>query len=322
MKNHLNNIAGFASLILWSFYALFASYSKDIPTFFLLGCLALIMFVIMFLKWILQKENIIDKLKIRRKQFITICIGVPLSNLLYYTAFKLAPSFMVNILVYLWPMLLVLTLSFIDKRKLHFVEILGILLGFLGGVLLAIDLITVDVINFKYVLGYSLAILFSVITVLYFILLKKIDVVSDDISVVFLYSSIIYFLLHFLYEDTFVFSNNTQYITIIALSICGLATFFWNYAMHNNANVKMLASFSYFIPLVSSCLLWLFLDVNLTSYIALSSFCVIVGAILCNFKHIERHPSKRRIYFLSHMMYPHIHMKKKKDKIESLGSIS
>lgn len=312
IKNNLGNISGFTALILWSFYALFASFSKDIPTFFLMGVLSAILFSSFLIKWIIKKENIINKLKLRPRKFLIVFLGISIANMLYYSAFKLAPAFIVNILCYLWPMLMVIFLSVMEKKKLHFIEIIGIAFGFLGVVVLGIDLFDPNTINISYLLGYLLAILFALATAFYCASLKRVDVATEDFVVVFLYSSVIYFVLHFLYEEPFVFNNSRQYIVIIALTLCGYGSFFWNYALHNEANVKILASFSYFMPIVSSLLLWFFLKVNLTSYIFISAFFVIVGAILCNFKHIKKREGYGRFQVLHHIMHPHIHMGFKK----------
>jgi drug/metabolite transporter (DMT)-like permease len=204
-------------------------------------------------------------------------------------------------------------LSLLNKKRLRLIEIIGIIFGFLGVLCLVINLFEMDSVNIKYIWGCLLAIMYSLISAIYCTSLTKINIVSEDLAVTFLYSSLFYFALHFLYEEPFLFSNIGQVFVIIPLVVCGYGSFLWNYALQNKANIKILASFSYFIPLVSSLLLWIFLKIELTPYIFISAFFIIGGAILCNARQIEK-GQKRKIskglYYI--IMYPHLRFKKKK----------
>lgn len=125
-------LSGIVALLIFSIGTVLVALSGDIPPFqlsfmmFFSGAITL---------WLYFKKigtDFREQLKAPMSQYIVMFFGVGIYSIFLNIAFKTAPAFEVNMLNYLWPILLVLFAKLLKKQHLRVNEILGMILGFVG----------------------------------------------------------------------------------------------------------------------------------------------------------------------------------------------
>ncbi|MGD9639358.1 MAG: DMT family transporter [Alphaproteobacteria bacterium] len=279
------NFCGVLTIIMWSVSALLISYTGKVPAFLLASMVFGICSAIYLVKWAINKEKFWHYFYMSKKAYITVVCGVGGYISFYYMAFKMAPAMEVNLLNYLWPILMVITSAVILKNKLLGYQFLGIILGFIG-VFLIFAKEQKLALNLDYLLGYIFAVAGALIWSIYSVVTRKIIFTPNNMAVFNIIFSILFFVMHKIFENT-VYPNGSEWCGVILLGFTTTSYMLWDYAM-KKGDVEFLVSLSYFIPLFSTLLLGVFYSRDLSVNIFWSAVFILSGCLIVNYKKIMK----------------------------------
>ncbi len=284
------NIAGIMTIIIWSISPLLVIYSGDTPPFLMASIALFVASILLIIKYsLIDKNKQIDALKQPLKYYLINLYGIGGYIIFWFLAFKNAPVFEANILNYLWPILLVFLALILGIDKFSINKILGILFGFLGLIVLFIYQLNF---NLSYFAGYIFAITGAFIWASYSIILKKIEMKSGSMAYYMLVPAILFMGLHIVFEDAYL-PTNVEFIFLILLGFSRISFSFWNFAM-NKGNIPFVASLAYFIPIISTFLIYVAGFTPRNEYIVLGAMLVIIGCLTVNFNSIRRTYNEKR----------------------------
>lgn len=206
-------------------------------------------------------------------------LGICGQQILYIFSFKYAPPVEADLIIYTWPILVVLFSQFIKKRKNFRRTLLAACLGF-GGVFLLFFAEPSESSAFASVtlLGYALAFLCALVWSLYTIISKTFKCPSEIVGFYGLFGSVICAGLHVTLEET-VMPNPLQWLVLclMGIGITGLAYYLWDKGI-KKGNFQLLSILSYTNPILSISWLALFGLGQVHLIILLSACMIIAGA--------------------------------------------
>lgn len=280
MKLEINpNLSGVIAIILWSISPLLIIGSGDTPPFLLafltlaVACLSLLIKNLCFDKISL---DLIAKQPLKVYGLISYGIGGYL--IFWFLAFKNALAFEANTLNYLWPLLLVFFTMAISKN-LELNKIIGIILGFSGCALLFLQS-NDSGFSQEYLTGYIFAIIAAFIWSSYSTVTKYISFPNYAMTSAMAVPCLFFLILHIIFEQIYT-PNIAEIIAIVALGFTRISFNFWDYAM-KHANINLISSLSYFIPIFSTIFLVAFSFAPRNEIVLLSAILVLVGCLISN----------------------------------------
>jgi drug/metabolite transporter (DMT)-like permease len=197
-----------------------------------------------------------------------------------------AQAIEVNIVNYLWPCLTIVFAIIFTKQKSTLLIIPGLALSFLGvcwvlggekGLDLSVMISNIKSNTFSYVLAFVGAFIWAA----YCIVTKKLAEGKNGTTLFFILIAIVLWVQFFISGGV---ALNLSIRAIIYVLMAGCAVGFgyasWNFGILYG-NVSILASASYFTPILSSLLASLFLNVPLSVPFWQGVFMVCLGSVLC-----------------------------------------
>lgn len=283
------NIAGVASILMWSLLAYFVARSGNVPPFLLLGLTFVIATCVGLVRWIFKRPDF-TKLKIPFVAWIVGIGGLFGYHYFYYVALQNAPVAEANIINYLWPLFIVLGSSFLPGEKLRLAHIIGAGFGFVGAALLVGEgLLSSSADNGaqsqlypNIAYGYFAAVLCSLIWSSYSVLSRALKKVPTDAVVFYCFvTAVLAFAAHGLSEETILPQGVWQWAGVVAMGLMpvGGAFYTWDYAM-KNGNIQLLGSLCYFIPVLSTAILVATGTAPLTWNLGIATLFVTLGALI------------------------------------------
>ncbi len=279
------NVAGLAAVVIFSFGSLLYVLALEIPPFqflamqFFLGCLSITAFQL------IRGKDVLQDWKQPPKFYVFACLGIGVYNILLIKAFHSAPAFEVNMLNYLWPVLIAVLSGIILGNQLRGVQIAGIMLGFAGAVLLFIPHQGSEIFS-NLASGHILAVLGAFIWATYSVLTNKFIYPASFLAPIMLICALMCSVFHLMYEETL---WPDLYLTSVVL-IIGLTRFcyvLWDYAMRHGDQI-LISSLSYFTPLISAILFIIFGYKPASSFVALGGGLIIMGCLLVNAANFQK----------------------------------
>jgi drug/metabolite transporter (DMT)-like permease len=256
---------------------------KNFYSFSIVLYVGIVATLMLFLYLLFKKKHtrIISEFKLRPIYYILVGIlGMGIQQFTCITSYAFLPASEVVILVYTYPLLMLIFARLFFKEKISFKSIGFILIGFLGVYLL---ITKGSITNFTFNWGVILALLTSISWGLYSIIIKnkKLDVEIAMFLYLFFGTIFLLFLSPFFKID-FKFSVDVilgiLYIAIIPVT---LAFVFWNKALRVT-KTTICSGIILLTPLISVILNILFLGENLV-LIQLLGFLIILIALFANF---------------------------------------
>ncbi|NQZ82744.1 MAG: EamA family transporter [Colwellia sp.] len=274
--------SGIFALLLWGGLALLGHLTQHIPAFLLLFFCFMVSFLLSLLWRKAKGTSIFELPKLSSKQWLFGLIGLFGFHFCYFMALKKADVIEVSLIVYLWPLLLSI---FVSSKANRIKALLGGILGFLG---LSVVILGNNqwVVSFESLIGYFLALACALIWSLYSLFLSKTKSKVADIGWLSLVVALFSLASHFLFE-TFSWSIDTlQWLGILLLGLgpVGGAFYLWDFGL-KKGNKQLLASLSFFTPLLSSVLLSLAGLHDWSINIIIAVVLIILGAAVSNSKH-------------------------------------
>jgi drug/metabolite transporter (DMT)-like permease len=192
----------------------------------------------------------------------------------------------VSVVNYLWPSLTLVLDIFFNRRKVNPLIIPGVVLCFLGvcwvlGGSHGLDVAGIFASIKSNPRSYALAFAGAVIWSVYCILTSKETGGRNGITLFFLLSALVLWLLYLMTGNgTMMFSTRTVIYLLVAGAALGFGYAAWNVGIMRG-DVAVLATSSYFTPILSSILAALLLDTPLSLAFWQGAFMVCLGSLLC-----------------------------------------
>lgn len=275
MKSINPIVLALCAILIWSTLALAGSGLQTVPRFLLLGVTLLTSGTTSLIRrsgW-----------RVPLKVFIVGVGGIFGYHFLYFTAFAYAPAVEVNLMNYLWPLLIVaLSPLVLPGTRLKANHILGAAAGLAGASLIATggkaDL------QVAYLTGYAAASGAAVIWAVYSLLTKRLPPFpTDTIGAFCLISGLLSFGIFFiqggtLQEIRLVSPVQWLFLILVGIGPMGASFFLWDAAL-KRGDARIIGSLAYLTPLLSTLNLVLFAGQRLT-LVSFAAMCLIIaGAV-------------------------------------------
>ena len=268
---------GFSAVLMWALLALFTIGSAPVPPL-LLNALCFGIGGAIGLVWTARRGFSILR-GISWKVYAFGTIGLFGYHLLYFSAFRLAPSAETGLIAYLWPLFIVLLSGLLPGEKLGPMHIVGAMLAFAGAALIAMGRDPGGEAN---ILGLILAFGCAVTWAGYSVLSRRLgDVPTESVTVYCLATAALSALAHLLLEDTVWPASPIGWLSVLALGIgpVGAAFFTWDIGM-KKGDIQLLGVASYAAPLLSTLALVIAGIAPATPALALAAALITGGAAL------------------------------------------
>jgi drug/metabolite transporter (DMT)-like permease len=265
---------GYLALIIWSLSASAAVHIAMLPVF-------QILIVTFFLAFLLSAVRLtVTKAWSSLKQpwyiWVIGVLGICAQQFFYLKAFQNGPAAQVDIIVYLWPLFLILLIGFLPKEKIRMKHITAVGIGFIGILILNIGDQGI-VLSADHIWGYAYALVCAVLWSGYTLSARYFKKIPTNIIGIYCgIGSVISLIAHLTYEK-FVMPTLFQLAVLffIGLFVSGAAYLMWDYGI-KKGNIKLLAILSYMNPILSIGFLSLLSNVELNSKIAYA--CILIAA--------------------------------------------
>jgi drug/metabolite transporter (DMT)-like permease len=201
-------------------------------------------------------------------------ITIITNDILYISSFKFAPPAQIDLIICLWPILVLILSSFYLKEYIGFMHIIASILAF-SSVLILIEPSTIFF-NSSYIIGYILALISSFMWASYIVISRKYTQTTPEIFAFYCgLGAIFSFIIHINFE-TIIIPNNKEFLVIILMgcSTHSIAYYGWDYAI-KRGNIKILTILPYANPILSIFALIIF------GYTEFSYKLIIVSIIIC-----------------------------------------
>tara|TARA_R110002167_G_scaffold3614_1_gene17492 strand:+ start:11275 stop:12159 length:885 start_codon:yes stop_codon:yes gene_type:complete len=266
------------AVLLWSSLAVIVAELAHVPPFFLLACCLLIggsLSLWRYKQWQLKAKLLL----------VGVC-GIFGYHFLLFMALRLAPPVGANLLNYLWPLFILLfTPLFFSEITLSKRQVFGTLISLLGAALIVAG----DGAQFSSddLLGYTLAILSALLWACYSLLSKKLTLTytqfgSATVGLFCLISAGLAAVSHLLLESTPVISwSDSSLILLLGLGPMGISFYCWDGAV-KKGDPRVIATISYFTPLLSTLMLVVFSEQVFSREIFIAMCLIVSGALVAN----------------------------------------
>lgn len=207
---------------------------------------------------------------------------------LYFFAFRSAAAVPVNLLNYLWPLLIVLFSGLLPGEKLKRVHVIGALLGFLGAALVVGG--QGSALSWSEGAGYAAAIAAAVTWAAYSVTSRRLaSVPSEAVAGFCLATALLSFVCHFLFEPAGWPQDTLTWATVIGAGLfpVGLSFFVWDYGM-KHGDIQFLGVAAYATPILSTLLLVLAGFGAFTPAVLAGAVLVTGGALLASADALRR----------------------------------
>ncbi|RZL88378.1 MAG: DMT family transporter, partial [Variovorax sp.] len=200
---------------------------------------------------------------------------------LYFAALRNAPAAEASLIAYLWPLLIVLGSAMLPGERLRWYHLAGAVLG-LGGAALIILGKGDAGFSGDYALGYGLAALCAVFWSAYSLLSRRFGTVPSEIVTGFCAATAALSLVaHLAFETTVWPAGAGQWGAVVLLGLLpvGAAFYVWDHGV-KHGDIQLLGAASYAAPLLSTLVLVLAGEAEITGAVVGAAVLITAGAAL------------------------------------------
>jgi drug/metabolite transporter (DMT)-like permease len=250
-------LCGVAAIVLWASLAVLTTAAGGIPPFELLA-LTFGLGGLLGCAWLLRPAG--PGLAALRQPAAAAALttsGLFVYHALYFIAFSRAPAVEVNLVNYLWPLLIVVFAAIISGLRVYPAQWLGTLLGLLGASLV-VTRGQALAIEARHAIGYLAALGAALTWSAYSVLNRRFRAVpSTAIAGPCLAAGVLGAIVH-LSAEPWVAPTMGQWATIVAMAIGPVGAAFWLWDRGTkHGDIVLLGTLSYATPVFSTCLLLL-----------------------------------------------------------------
>lgn len=280
MSSRTATLIGLTAILMWSLLAVLTVATGRIPAFQLAAMTFAIGALVAFTSFLFR----LAAFGALRQPPIAWVVGVGGLfgfHALYFLALRFAPPAEVNLLNYLWPLLIVLFSSLLPGERLQPHHIIGALLGLAGTVLLLMGG-GGNGFEASQLPGLFAAFASAFVWASYSVMSRRLKAVPTDAVAGFcLATAILAAIAHMLVEKTVWPDTPAQWLAIIALGVgpVGAAFFTWDIGM-KRGDIRVLGAASYATPLLSTAFLILAGYAKPTAMLAISAVLIAGGGLI------------------------------------------
>jgi drug/metabolite transporter (DMT)-like permease len=276
VKRSQSTLLALAAIVIWSTLALAGAGLQNVPPFILLAVAFTVSGLVALVRW--------QAWRVPVKVIVVGVAGIFGYHFLYFRAFTHAPAVEVNLINYLWPLLIVaLSPLLLPGYRLSWRHILGALLGLGGAVLIATGGRFSP--QTRYLIGYLLAGATALTWALYSLLTKRLPrFPTETVGVFCLLSGLLAWAGHFASGGSLVDLGALTPGAWLALILVGLgpmgaAFYFWDAAL-KGGDPRTIGSLAYLTPLLSTLNLIVFGGQRLTWVTGSAMLLIVGGAVV------------------------------------------
>lgn len=265
-----------AAIALWSTLALAGVRARELPPFLLLG----VAFLTSGSLALFQRSA----WRVPGRTVAVGVLGIFGYHALYFRAFTLAPAIEVNLVNYLWPLLIVLLAPLVlPQFRLRWNHISGAMVGLCGAGLIASG--GQVRLQEQYLPGYLAALGAALTWALYSLLTRRLPrFPTESVALFCLISGLLALSLHFSLEAPSgvirtLAPQDWLMMLLVGAGPMGAAFYFWDAAL-KAGDPRRIGSLAYLTPLLSTLNLILFAGQALTWVSTLAMALIIAGALL------------------------------------------
>lgn len=264
------------AILIWSSLAYLVATLEHLPPLLLAGLA-------------LSIGGLIGSFKLRTWRVPLKTFGVGVGGIFGYhalllTAFQLAPAVEVNLLNYLWPLLIVvLSPVWLAGYRLRLHHVVGVLLGLAGaGLIVTGGKLQLDVANLS---GYLCAALAAFIWATYSLLSKRVPIFpSSAVGGFCLTSGLAAMILYFATRSAgqhpvLISASDWLHIVLLGAGPMGGAFYLWDAAL-KRGDPRVIGSLAYVTPLSSTLILAVLGDRTLSTVAFIAMTLIVAGAVV------------------------------------------
>ena len=281
-------LIGGTAVLLWATLALFTTLTGDIPPFQLSAMAFAVAFGMTAIKWMFDGGNGIRALRQPTKVWLLGVGGLFGYHFFYFMALRNAPPVEAGLIAYMWPLLIVVCSALLPGERLRWFHVAGGLAGLAGTVVLVVasspEGLGPDP---RFALGYAMAVCCAVTWTTYSLTSRRFGKVpTDAVGGFCLATSLLSLLCHLTFETTVWPAGGWLSAEMLAVAALGLgpvgaAFFTWDYGV-KHGHIQALGASAYAAPLLSTILLIVFGEGELTWQVALACIAIVGGAVLAS----------------------------------------
>ncbi len=268
---------GFTAILMWALLALLTIGSAPVPPL-LLNALCFGIGGGIGLIWTARRGLAVLR-GVSWKVYAFGTLGLFGYHLLYFTAFRVAPSAETGLIAYLWPLFIVLFSGLLPGERLTARHVLGALIAFAGAALIVLGRGGAGAAS---PLGLGLAFGCALTWAAYSVLSRRLgDVPTESVTVFCLATAALSALAHLALEETVWPVGGTGWLSVLLLGLgpVGAAFFTWDVGM-KKGDIQLLGVASYAAPLLSTLALVLAWIAAPSLSLALAAALITGGAAL------------------------------------------
>jgi drug/metabolite transporter (DMT)-like permease len=255
-----NTLQGFGAVLLWGALAALTTYAGPVPPF-QLAAITFAIGAMVGVAYAAATRQSLAVLKLVPWQAWALGVyGLLAFHACYFFALQRAPALEASLIIYLWPLLIVLFSGFLPTRfggqRLTLWHVAGALLGLAGTVLVLLGKAGQPSVAGQ-TLGYVMAVAAALIWASYSVASRLFQgVPSLTVIGSCALSAVGAAVLHLVLETTVWPATATAWAAVVALGLgpVGLAFYLWDAGM-KHGNVQVLGTLAYATPLLSTLLM-------------------------------------------------------------------
>lgn len=275
---------GASALLMWGTLALTTTWSGQIPPFQLTSMVLGLATLLTLVKWGVRREPVMHYLKQPLAAWAVGIWGIFGFHFFYFQALKGAPPAEANMIIYLWPLLIVLFSAFLPGERLLPQHVLGAGLGLVGSCLLMMKG-GAFAWGGQHAAGYAAALMAALSWSSYSVLSRRhVGVPTDTVGGFCAVAAGLAALCHWAFEST-VWPMGFEWLVLLYMGVgpVGAAFFVWDHGV-KHGSIKMLGTLSYLTPLLSTLLLVSFGKAQASPHLAWACGLIIGGAVIGSLK--------------------------------------
>lgn len=288
MRNYLpgssaGTAGGAAAVLIWSSAAPVIASAVGVDPFLYVALGDGVAAAVFLLMWIVQRKNPLPALKAVPLWLYGLgLIGISVHNLTWVAAVQQAPPLEATLIIYTWPLLLIVFSTISLRQKFHWYHLVAGMLGLAGVAALLVGR-GLGLEGFQLMPGHLWAIVSALSwSVFSAVAARYPDQGSDFLGVVFFLSAAINGCIWLLYLGAPAAPVQSLWIVGAASIFFALGYAMWDFGMkHGNAQLIGVASF--LTPVLSAIYLVLLGQAALTIYLALALVLVVAGIGIARF---------------------------------------
>jgi drug/metabolite transporter (DMT)-like permease len=264
---------GFTAVLMWALLALLTIGSAPVPPL-LLNAICFAIGGTIGLAWTARRGLSVLR-GVSWKVYVFGTLGLFGYHLLYFTAFRVAPTAETGLIAYLWPLFIVLLSGLLPGERLAPQHVVGALVAFAGAALIVLGRGGAGQAS---ALGLVLAFGCALTWAGYSVLSRRLgEVPTESVTVFCLATAVLSLIAHLALEDTLWPQGGLGWASVLALGLgpVGAAFFTWDLGM-KKGDIQILGVASYAAPLLSTLAL-VVAGITAPSYMILLAAVLIAG---------------------------------------------